>query len=69
MSFSLIPPMRIELISFCIIFFKKIYWDHKIIEYLNNIIDNEISKIENLLELNINVFRALGVGVIFARHR
>ena len=38
--------MRIELISFYINFLKKNYWDDKIIEYLNNIIDNKISKID-----------------------
>jgi len=36
---------------------KKVYWDHKIIEYLNTIIDNETSKTENALELNIIYFK------------
>ena len=49
--------MIIELISFYINCLKKVYWDHKFIEHLNTIIDNEISKIENVLELNIIYFR------------
>ena len=67
MSFLLIPPMRIELISFYIMFFKNVYWDYKIIEYLNNIIDNKISKIENVLELNIIYFRDVEFLVLYSR--
>ena len=50
-SFS---PMRNILYNF---FLEKVYWDDRFMEYFNNIIDVEISKIENLLELNVNLFR------------
>ena len=46
------PPM--SLYKF---FFIKVYCDDKFLEYFSNVIDVEISEIENLLELNTNLFR------------